>query len=42
MTLVREAAQHITVLNFGKRIADGESLSVLQQPDVISAYLGTE
>ncbi|KQW18453.1 ABC transporter [Afipia sp. Root123D2] len=42
MTLVREAAQHITVLNFGRRIADGESLSVLQQPDVISAYLGTE
>lgn len=42
MTLVREAAQHITVLNFGRRIADGESLAVLQQPDVISAYLGSE
>ena len=42
MTLVREAAQHITVLNFGKRIADGESLAVLQHPDAISAYLGTE
>lgn len=42
MTLVREAAQHITVLNFGRRIADGELLAVLQQPDVISAYLGTE
>ena len=42
MTLVREAAQHITVLNFGRRIADGESLAVLQHPDVISAYLGTE
>lgn len=42
MTLVREAAQHITVLNFGKRIADGESLAVLQHPDVISAYLGSE
>ena len=39
---MREAAQHITVLNFGKRIADGESLAVLQHPDVISAYLGTE
>ena len=25
MTLVLEAAQHITVLNFGRRIADGES-----------------
>ena len=42
MTLVREAAQHITVLNFGRRIADGESLAVLQQPDVITAYLGTD
>jgi branched-chain amino acid transport system permease protein len=42
MTLVSEAAQHITVLNFGRRIADGESLSVLRHPDVVSAYLGTE
>jgi len=42
MTLVREAAQHITVLNFGRRIADGESLAVLQHPDVITAYLGSE
>ncbi|MEW6641792.1 MAG: branched-chain amino acid ABC transporter ATP-binding protein/permease [Pseudomonadota bacterium] len=42
MTLVREAAQHITVLNFGRRIADGESLAVLQHRDVISAYLGSE
>jgi branched-chain amino acid transport system permease protein len=42
MTLVSGAAQHITVLNFGKRIADGESLGVLRHPDVIAAYLGTE
>jgi branched-chain amino acid transport system permease protein len=42
MTLVSEAAQHITVLNFGRRIADGESMSVLRHPDVVSAYLGTE
>jgi len=42
MTLVSEAAQHITVLNFGRRIADGESLAVLRHPDVVSAYLGTE
>ncbi len=42
MTLVSEAAQHITVLNFGKRIADGELLAVLRHPDVVSAYLGTE
>ena len=42
MTLVGEAAQHITVLNFGRRIADGESMAVLRHPDVVSAYLGTE
>jgi branched-chain amino acid transport system permease protein len=42
MTLVSGAAQHITVLNFGKRIADGESLGVLRHPDVIAAYLGTD
>ena len=42
MTLVSEAASHITVLNFGRRIADGESLGVLRHPDVVSAYLGAE
>lgn len=42
MTLVSEAASHITVLNFGRRIADGESLAVLRHPDVVSAYLGAE
>jgi branched-chain amino acid transport system permease protein len=42
MTLVSGAAQHITVLNFGRRIADGESMGVLRHPDVVSAYLGTE
>jgi len=42
MTLVSEAAQHITVLNFGRRIADGESMTVLRHPDVVSAYLGSE
>ncbi|MDE2363518.1 MAG: branched-chain amino acid ABC transporter ATP-binding protein/permease [Hyphomicrobiales bacterium] len=42
MTLVSNAASHITVLNFGKRIADGESMAVLRHPDVVSAYLGAE
>ena len=42
MTLVSEAAQHITVLNFGRRIADGELMAVLRHPDVVSAYLGSE
>ena len=42
MTLVSEVAQHITVLNFGRCIADGVAATVLRQPDVIAAYLGTE
>ena len=41
MTLVTEVAEHITVLNFGRRIADGYWQDVLKQPDVIAAYLGT-
>ena len=42
MTLVSNAASHITVLNFGRRIADGESMAVLRHPDVVTAYLGAE
>jgi branched-chain amino acid transport system permease protein len=42
MTLVAEVAQRITVLNFGRRIADGVAAEVLRQPDVITAYLGSE
>ena len=42
MTLVAGVAQHLTVLNFGRRIADGDTSGVLLQPDVIAAYLGAE
>jgi branched-chain amino acid transport system permease protein len=42
MTLVSEAAQRITVLNFGCLIADGTPVNVLHNADVISAYLGSE
>ncbi len=40
MKLVEQVADHITVLNFGKRIADGTPGMVLSHPDVIAAYLG--
>ena len=40
MTLVAGAARQVTVLNFGRRIADGETADVLRQPDVAAAYLG--
>jgi branched-chain amino acid transport system permease protein len=40
MALVEKVADHITVLNFGKRIADGTPSEVLRHPDVIAAYLG--
>ena len=40
MTLISGVARHLTVLNFGRRIADGETSDVLRQPDVVAAYLG--
>ena len=40
MNLVEQVADHITVLNFGRHIADGGPREVLSSPDVIAAYLG--
>ena len=40
MNLVEQMADRITVLNFGKRIAEGAPADVLRHPDVIAAYLG--
>jgi len=40
MTLIAGVAEHLTVLNFGRRIADGETADVLRRPEVVSAYLG--
>jgi branched-chain amino acid transport system permease protein len=40
MSLVEQVADRITVLNFGRRIADGPPGEVLRNPEVITAYLG--
>jgi len=40
MAMVEQVAERITVLNFGRHIADGASRDVLRNPDVIAAYLG--
>lgn len=40
MHLVEQVADHITVLNFGKRIAEGTPGEVLRNPLVVAAYLG--
>jgi branched-chain amino acid transport system permease protein len=40
MGLVEKVSDTITVLNFGKKIAEGSPQEVLRHPDVIAAYLG--
>ncbi len=40
MKLIEAVADHITVLNFGKCIANSTPREVLSHPDVIAAYLG--
>ncbi len=38
--LIEKVSDRITVLNFGKKIAEGDPSTVLRHPDVIAAYLG--
>ncbi len=40
MKLVSGICERLTVLNFGKVLAEGETSEVLNNPEVISAYLG--
>jgi ABC-type branched-subunit amino acid transport system ATPase component len=42
MSLVMNVSDHITVLNFGKKIAEGSTEEVEHNQEVIDAYLGTE
>ena len=42
MSLVMNVSDHITVLNFGKKIAEGAAEKIEKNQEVIDAYLGTE
>ncbi|MBA1147454.1 ABC transporter ATP-binding protein [Ectothiorhodospiraceae bacterium WFHF3C12] len=40
MKLVMNISDHILVLDYGKKLAEGDAATVRHNPDVISAYLG--
>lgn len=42
MKMVMDISDHITVVNFGKKLAQGNPKDIVNNKDVINAYLGSE
>ncbi len=42
MKLVSGICEKLTVLNFGRILAEGDTKTVLSNPEVVKAYLGDE
>jgi ABC-type uncharacterized transport system ATPase subunit len=42
MNLVMGISDHVHVMNFGKKIAEGPPVEVRANPAVVEAYLGTD
>jgi ABC-type branched-subunit amino acid transport system ATPase component len=41
LSAIMETCHRIMVLNYGRKIADGEAEEIIKNPMVVEAYLGT-
>ena len=42
MQAVRKISDHVVVLNFGKKLAEGPPTEIMRHPEVVKAYLGSQ